>query len=114
MDGWISGSPIVFPRLTVQIFDLVQDGQLEAARALWARLTEFVRLEFGPFPAEVPSANIIAVIKAALNALGDEVGDPLPPIQPLRGAELAHVQQVARSLAQFEAAMCAVQGAIVI
>lgn len=44
----------------------------------------------------------VAVIKAALNALGDKVGDPLPPIQPLTGAGLATVQQVARSLAQLE------------
>jgi 4-hydroxy-tetrahydrodipicolinate synthase len=102
VDGWISGSPIVFPRLTVRIFELVREGRLEAARALWSRLTEFVRLEFGPYPAELQSTHIIAVIKAALNALGVEVGEPLAPIQPLRGAELAYVQQVARSLAQLE------------
>ena len=98
----ISGSPIVFPRLTVRIFELVQNGRLEDARALWSRLTEFVRLEFGPYPAELQPTHIIAVVKAALNAVGVEVGDPLPPLQPLKGAELAHVQRVARSLAQLE------------
>jgi dihydrodipicolinate synthase/N-acetylneuraminate lyase len=102
VDGWISGSPIVFPRLTVRIFELVQNGRLEDARALWSRLTEFVRLEFGPYPAELQPTHIIAVVKAALNAVGVEVGDPLPPLQPLKGAELAHVQRVARSLAQLE------------
>lgn len=101
-DGWISGSPIVFPRLTVRIFELVQNGRLEEARALWSRLTEFVRLEFGPYPAELQPTHIIAVVKAALNAVGVQVGDPLPPLQPLKGAELAYVQQVARSLAQLE------------
>jgi 4-hydroxy-tetrahydrodipicolinate synthase len=105
VDGWISGSPIVFPRLTVRIFDLVREGRLEAARALWSRLTEFVRLEFGPYPAGLQSTHIIAVVKAALNAVGVDVGDPLLPIQPLRGAELAHVQQVARSLARLEASL---------
>jgi 4-hydroxy-tetrahydrodipicolinate synthase len=102
VDGWISGSPIVFPRLTVRIFELVQSGRLEEARALWSRLTEFVRLEFGPYPAELQPTHIIAVIKAALNAVGVPVGDPLPPLQPLRGTELAYVQKVARSLAQLE------------
>jgi 4-hydroxy-tetrahydrodipicolinate synthase len=102
VDGWISGSPIVFPRLTVRIFELVRKGRLEEARALWSRLTEFVRLEFGPYPVELQSTHIIAVVKAALNAVGVQVGDPLPPIQPLKGAELAHVQRVARSLAQLE------------
>ena len=105
VDGWISGSPIVFPRLTVRIFELVQNGRLEEARALWSRLTEFVRLEFGPYPAELQPTHIIAVVKAALNAVGVEVGDPLPPLQPLRGAELAHVQRVARSLAKLEASL---------
>ncbi len=102
VDGWISGSPIVFPRLTVRIFELVRKGRLEEARALWSRLTEFVRLEFGPYPAELQTTHIIAVVKAALNAVGVAVGDPLPPIQPLKGAELVHVQQVARSLARLE------------
>ena len=102
VDGWISGSPIVFPRLTVRIFELVRNGRLEEARVLWSRLTEFVRLEFGPYPAELQTTHIIAVVKAALNAVGVAVGDPLAPIQPLKGAELAHVQRVARSLAQLE------------
>ena len=102
VDGWISGSPIVFPRLTVRIFELVRKGRLEEARALWSHLTEFVRLEFGPYPAELQTTHIIAVVKAALNAVGVQVGDPLAPIQPLKGAELAHVQRVARSLAQLE------------
>jgi 4-hydroxy-tetrahydrodipicolinate synthase len=102
VDGWISGSPIVFPRLTVRIFELVQACRLEEARVLWSRLTEFVRLEFGPYPAELQPTHIIAVVKAALNAVGVQVGDPLAPLQPLKGAELAHVQRVARSLAQLE------------
>ena len=102
VDGWISGSPIVFPRLTVRIFELVRNGRLEEARVLWSRLTEFVRLEFGPYPPELQTTHIIAVVKAALNAVGVAVGDPLAPIQPLKGAELAHVQRVARSLAQLE------------
>jgi len=102
VDGWISGSPIVFPRLTVRIFELVRNGRLEEARVLWSRLTEFVRLEFGPYPAELQTTHIIAVVKAALNAVGVAVGDPLAPIQPLKGTELAHVQRVARSLAQLE------------
>lgn len=101
-DGWISGSPIVFPRLTVRIFNLVQEGRLAEARNLWSRLTEFIRLEFGPLPPELPNAHFMAVIKAALIALGDEVGDPLLPIQPLKGAELAVVRRVAESLGQLE------------
>ena len=105
VDGWISGSPIVFPRLCVRIFELVREGQLAAARTLWSRLVEFVALEFGPYPAGLQPTHIIAVIKAALQALGHEVGDPLPPIQPLKGAELARVQQVARSLGRLEASI---------
>ena len=102
VDGWISGSPIVFPRLCVRIFELARNGRLEEARALWSRLTEFVRLEFGPYPAGLQPTHIIAVVKAALNAIGVAVGDPLPPLQPLKGAELMYVQGLARSLAQLE------------
>src|SRR5258708_3496520 len=109
VDGWISGSPIVFPGLCVRIFDLVQAARLEEARALWSRLTEFVRLEFGPYPADLRSAHIIAVVKAALNALGDAVGDPLPPIQPLKGTDLEVVRRVAQSLAELEESMAAEQ-----
>jgi len=110
VDGWISGSPIVFPRLTARIFNLVKDGQLEEARRLWSHLTAFVRLEFGPYPREAPNAHIIAVVKAALNAIGDAVGDPLPPIQPMKGAALAYVQRVAQSLAQLEESLAEPSG----
>jgi len=103
VDGWISGAPIVFPRLCVEIFNKVQAGDLEAARRLWSALTEFVRLEFGPYPRELPSAHIIAVVKAALAARGEAVGDPLLPIQPLTGASLAYVRQVTERLAGLEA-----------
>jgi 4-hydroxy-tetrahydrodipicolinate synthase len=102
VDGWISGAPIVFPRLSVEIFNLVQAGNLEAARRLWLQLTEFIRLEFGPYPLELPNAHIIAVVKAALVARGDEVGDPLPPIQPITGAGLAYVRRVTERLASLE------------
>jgi 4-hydroxy-tetrahydrodipicolinate synthase len=101
-DGWISGSPIVFPRLTTRIFNLIKAGQLAEALALWTPLTEFVRLEFGPFPVELPNAHIIAVIKAALNAIGDQVGDPLPPIRSITGGGLAVVSRVARALVALE------------
>ncbi len=102
VDGWISGSPIVFPSLTARIFELVKQGQLAEARGLWSQLTAFVRLEFGPYPPEAQNAHIIAVVKAALNAIGDAVGDPLAPIQPLTGSALAYTQQVARSIRQLE------------
>ncbi|MBX3083739.1 MAG: dihydrodipicolinate synthase family protein [Anaerolineae bacterium] len=102
VDGWISGSPIVFPSLTARIFNLIRAGRLEEARQLWLPLTDFVRLEFGPFPPELPSAHIIAVVKAALIILGDEVGDPLAPIQPLRGAGLDYLRRIVEPLGRLE------------
>ena len=104
VDGWISGIPLVFPRLAVRLHGLIRDGQLAEARALWAKLTPFVRLEFGPHAGEAGPLHTIAVLKAALAELGDPVGDPVPPLQPLRGAALAAVRRVVRPLAALEEA----------
>lgn len=51
---------------------------------------------------ELPSAHIIAVVKAALVARGDAVGDPLPPIQPITGSGLTYVRQVTERLVELE------------
>lgn len=105
VDGWISGLPIVFPRLAVRLFDLVRANRLEEGRRLWSQLAAFVQLEFGPLPAELTGAHLLAVIKASLVMLGDQVGDPILPIQPLTGAAHSYVQAVVTELDQLDAAM---------
>lgn len=102
VDGWISGIPAVFPRLAVRLFELIRSSQMAEARALWAQLTPFVRLEFGPYTAATGPLHTIAVLKAALAELGDPVGEPVPPLRPLQGAGLARLRQVVAPLAALE------------
>lgn len=102
VDGWISGIPIVFPRLAVRLFELVQSGQLEEARVLWLALTPFVRAEFGPYTPEMLGTHTISVIKASLEILGQPVGDPIPPLQPVRGMALGYLRRIVTSIVALE------------
>jgi dihydrodipicolinate synthase/N-acetylneuraminate lyase len=102
VDGWISGIPIVFPRLAVRIFDLIQSGHLAEARSLWLALTPFIRAESGPYAPEMTGTHTIAVIKASLQLLGEPVGDPIPPLQPVRGAALDYLRDVVSRVAELE------------
>ena len=45
------------------------------------------------------------MLKAALAALGDPVGDPVRPLQPLQGAALAAVRRTVEPLAAQEQAL---------
>ena len=100
VDGWISGIPIVFPALARRLFDLVQVGDWLAARHLWSKLTPFVRAEFGPFAPEMAGTHTISVIKAALQILGDPVGDPILPLHPVRGVALDYLRALVLEIQQ--------------
>ncbi len=108
VDGWISGIPIVFPRLAVRLFDLIQAEQLAEARMLWLALTPFVRAEFGPYAPEMVGTHTISVIKASLQILGQPVGDPIPPLQPVRDTALSYLHQIVTSIATLEESLVTV------
>jgi 4-hydroxy-tetrahydrodipicolinate synthase len=81
--GWMAGPACVIPRQSVRLYELCRAGRwpeaMQLQRGLW-RINEI----FARF-------NLAACIKAALNIQGYDVGDPLPPQEPLSAADRAIV-----------------------
>jgi 4-hydroxy-tetrahydrodipicolinate synthase len=81
--GWMAGPACVIARQSVRLYELCRDGRwpeaMQLQRCLW-RINEI----FARF-------NLAACIKAALQSQGYDVGDPLPPQQPLSATDRAIV-----------------------
>ena len=73
--GWMAGPACVAPRQSVELYELCQHGDWQAAmtlqRKLWALNQAFAKY------------NLAACIKGALELQGYPVGVPLPPQAPL-------------------------------
>lgn len=82
--GWISGIPSMVPGAARKLYDAIAiRGDLPAARRLWREIAPLMRLQFSAYHARGEGANWFSVMKAALNMIGPDVGDPEPPILPL-------------------------------
>jgi 4-hydroxy-tetrahydrodipicolinate synthase len=73
--GWMAGPACLVPRESVRLYELCQAGDWDTAmaeqRALWQINELFAKY------------NLAACIKAGLRLQGFEVGDPVPPQEPL-------------------------------
>ena len=88
-DGAISGMGSVAADLQVQLFDLVQKGDMEAAREMNDRLDPLVRVFYAP-----PFLDMHNRMKEALAILGRiEEAVVRPPLQPITDAEREGIHQ---------------------
>ena len=82
--GWISGIPSMVPGAAVKLYEAISlKGDLAAARQIWAKLSPLMRLQFSAYHSGGDGAHWFSVMKAGLNMIGPEVGDPSPPVLPL-------------------------------
>ena len=82
--GWISGIPSMVPGAAVKLYEAISlKGDLAAARQIWAKLSPLMRLQFSAYHSGGDGAHWFSVLKAGLNMIGPEVGDPSPPVLPL-------------------------------
>jgi 4-hydroxy-tetrahydrodipicolinate synthase len=88
--GVMAGTANVIPAELVAVHDRVQEGDLDAARAAWARIH--------PFLDAALSTSYIAAVKAALDAVGHPAGPVREPLLPLAPAEAAHIEQLVAAL----------------
>ncbi len=84
--GWISGVPMMVPRLAVKLRRLLaEEHNLQAARELWYKLLPLVRLEFGAASSGDWDPHIISICREAALLRGIPVGPsrlPLSPVEP--------------------------------
>jgi 4-hydroxy-tetrahydrodipicolinate synthase len=88
--GCVWGAPNAMPREAVQLYDLVTEGDIPAARDLWWRM----------FPSQLFFWNHVynAGVKAATNLSGRPVGPCRKPVQPLTAAEMTELKEALRPL----------------
>jgi 4-hydroxy-tetrahydrodipicolinate synthase len=82
--GWISGIPSMVPGAAVKLYQAIAvRGDLVEARKIWSKLAPLMRLQFHAYLSGGDGAHWFSVMKAGLNMIGPEVGDPCPPVLPL-------------------------------
>lgn len=79
--GWVTGVADVLPRECVELYDACRAGDLETARAVYARLLPLARFDMTP--------KLVQYFKAAMDAAGLVGGPTRPPRLPLTDAERA-------------------------
>jgi len=88
--GWMAGPACVIPRQSVELYNLAVQGRWEESMRLQKRLWDINRI--------FQKYSLAPCIKACLRLQGFDVGDPVPPLQPLSGAALKDVEEVLRSM----------------
>lgn len=88
--GWMAGPSCVIPRQSVKLYELAcakrWDEAILLQKKLWGINQIFQKYSLAP------------CIKACLELQGFAVGDPIPPLQPLRGKALKEVGEVLKTL----------------
>ena len=82
--GWVSGVANAYPRECLELERSALDGDLAAARGLWARLAAASRLDMDP--------RLVQFFKAMLDATGRHGGPTRPPRMALDDAGRALVE----------------------
>jgi dihydrodipicolinate synthase/N-acetylneuraminate lyase len=88
--GWISGVACVAPEECLALLRHCQAGELEAARALYARLLPLGRLDM--------TSKLVQYFKAGMDATGLQGGPCRPPRRELTDAELVVLENALRAL----------------
>jgi 4-hydroxy-tetrahydrodipicolinate synthase len=82
--GWVTGVADVLPRECVDLYEACLAGDLETARAIYARLLPLARFDMTP--------KLVQYFKAAMDAVGFAGGPTRPPRLPLTDAERAALE----------------------
>ncbi|HMK51823.1 MAG TPA: dihydrodipicolinate synthase family protein [Thermodesulfobacteriota bacterium] len=88
--GWMAGPSCVIPRQSVKLYDLAFAKRWDEAILLQKRLWGINRI--------FQKYSLAPCIKACLELQGFAVGDPIPPLQPLRDEALKEIGEVLRTL----------------
>ncbi|MFE5430740.1 dihydrodipicolinate synthase family protein [Peribacillus simplex] len=83
--GWISGFANVFPKESVEIFNLGREGKLQEAMGLYRSLLPLSHYDAQP--------NLVQAMKYCLELKGRPVGPTRPPRLPLATDELEKIKE---------------------
>ncbi len=83
-DGYISGLPMIVPRLARRLFEIIHDQQdLAGGQLLWNSLLRLVRFEYRALTADAGEPHWLAVCREAAALRGIPIGVSRLPLRPL-------------------------------
>ncbi len=85
-DGWVAGLVCAFPKETVAIYQMVREGRMEEAKALYQWFMPLLELDVSP--------QLVQNIKLAESYTGLGTEYVRPPRKPLQGAERERVRAI--------------------
>ncbi|WP_437944690.1 dihydrodipicolinate synthase family protein [Sorangium sp. So ce296] len=94
--GWCTAAPHVIPRLTVELYDAVTRGDLDAARRCFYRQLPFLQF--------IVAHGLPRAISAALELMGTRVGPLRAPLLPLEKERVEELRRILVDLAVLPAA----------
>lgn len=98
-DGWVSGIPNVFPRLSRELYDaVVEEKNIEKAREIWHRMLPFIH--FMHYTRGDDGPHWLSMIKGGLNLLGRKVGEPRRPVTSLSEKHQKRLQSILRKITE--------------
>jgi 4-hydroxy-tetrahydrodipicolinate synthase len=100
-DGYISGLPMMVPRLARKLFEELHDRRdLEAGRALWNKLLPLVRFEYRALTSDPGQPHWLAVCREAASLRGIPIGSSRMPLRPLSAELRAELKSLLQQLGE--------------
>jgi 4-hydroxy-tetrahydrodipicolinate synthase len=84
--GWCTAAPNLRPQPCLDLYAATQAGDYDAAKAIYEDLSPLLRF--------IVAGGLPTTVKAGLNLLGTDVGDPRPPLLPLDEAGLDEMRSL--------------------
>ena len=84
--GWCTAAPNLRPQPCLDLYAATQAGDYAAAKAIYEDLSPLLRF--------IVAGGLPTTVKAGLNILGANVGDPRPPLLPLDEAGLDEMRSL--------------------
>jgi len=100
-DGWLTGLVNLTPRLCVNLFEATRKGDLEASRKQWDALIPIVNFVCVNRVNNYP--HFVQIFKDGLNLIGQQVGQPLPPLSSLKKEEMDKLRNMLNDLGLIKA-----------
>ncbi|MFZ4928735.1 dihydrodipicolinate synthase family protein [Chryseobacterium sp. Mn2064] len=88
--GWCTAAPNLIPELTVELYNAVEEGNLQKAKEIFYQ--QFDLLKF------IVNKGLPRAVKAGLNILGEEGGNLRSPLKPLTDKEIEELRNIITSL----------------
>ena len=100
-NGWISGLPMIVPKLAVELYRLlVCEKNLESARELWYRLLPIIQLEYRAMNTDHGNPHWLAVCRESALLRGISVGSSRLPLTPVGADVKEELRSILKDLGQ--------------